>query len=445
MSPKLRYAPSPTGYQHVGNIRTVLVNWLYAKKHGGHLLLRIDDTDTERSKPEFEAAIKEDLTWLGLSWDSMEHQSGRFDRYEQAKQKLIADGRLYACFETQEELDIKRKMQASRGLPPLYDRAALKLSEEEKQKLIAEGRTPHWRFMLNGEDVTWNDYIRGTVKFAAGHLSDPVLVRADGVPTYTLASVVDDGELGITEIIRGEDHVSNTAVQVQLFKALGFAVPNFGHLALLKTKDGELSKRLGGGDVRSLRAAGIEPMAICSLLAKIGTSDAVEVFENLQALADSFDITKFGRAPANYDVAELERLNARIVTHQPYATVKARLDALGLNGVDEQFWNSIRANLHTLEEAKMWWQLLREPLLPTITDKDLCDKAVELLPPEPWNESTAGAWTNAVKEATGKKGKELFLPLRLALTAREDGPELKTLLPLLGKAKAAARLSGQAA
>ena len=291
---KVRFAPSPTGYLHVGNIRTALINWLFARKNGGQFLLRIDDTDTERSKDEYTAAIKEDLAWLGLTWDSEEHQSKRFERYALAADKLRAQGRLYACYETPEELDIQRKMLASRGLPPIYKRA----TDEQNKKYQTEGRKPHYRFLLNDEEMRWDDLIRGASAMRANTMSDPVLLRADGMPVYTLASVVDDGELAITHVIRGEDHVSNTAVQVQLYKALGFTVPEFAHMALLKTKDGEMSKRLGGNDIRALRDAGILPMAINSLLARIGTSEAVEAFADLQPLADSFDFKKFGRAPA---------------------------------------------------------------------------------------------------------------------------------------------------
>ena len=441
MTVKVRFAPSPTGYLHVGNIRTALVNWLFARNAGGHFLLRIDDTDTERSRTEFADAIEEDLRWLGLVWDSKEYQSARGESYNAAKEKLVADARLYPCFETAEELDIKRKMQASRGLPPRYDRASLNLSAEEKQARLARGEKPHWRFLLNDEDVIWEDHIRGKVKFAAGHLSDPVLVRADGVPTYTLASVVDDGELAITDIIRGEDHVSNTAVQVQLFKALGFAMPRFGHLALLKTKEGELSKRLGGGDVRSLRAAGIEAMAINSLLAKIGTSDAVDIFNGLDALAASFSIAKFGRAPANYDVAELERLNGKLIVHMPYDAIAPQLKALGMTQVDARFWESVRPNISKLSDVAIWWDLLNAPFTPVITDGEYLRVAAQCLPSGEWDSASFAQWTQAIKEKTGRKGKELFMPLRLALTAREDGPELKLLLPLLGRAKVEARLN----
>lgn len=438
---KVRFAPSPTGFLHVGNVRTALVNWLFAKKNGGHFLLRIDDTDTERSKAEYEEAIKEDLGWLGISWDSLVKQSDRFDRYTIATETLKKSGRLYACFETAEELDVQRKMLASRGLPPIYKRA----SEEQKQKYEAEGRKAHWRFLLNDEEIVWDDLIRGHAHFKATHMSDPVLVREDGVPLYTLASVVDDGELGATHVIRGEDHVSNTAVQIQIYKALGYAVPTFAHMALLKTKDGELSKRLGGNDIRSMREMGILPMAINSLLAKMGTSDAVEIFTDMKQLVDSFDFKKFGRAPANYDAVELEKLNEKLLNQLPFSAVAQLLPP----DADEESWNSIRMNVKSISDAIRWFNILRHDFIVNKLvgvniydeDKEFLLNAASLLPPEPWDESTYDAWLAAVKPTTPRKGKELFMPIRRALTGMIHGPELKKLLPLIGAEKTKQRLT----
>ncbi len=432
---KTRFAPSPTGYLHVGNVRTALVNWLFTRKMGGHFMLRIDDTDLERSRPEYETAIQEDLDWLGISWDSLVKQSDRFDRYTLATETLKKNGRLYACYETAEELDVQRKMLASRGLPPIYKRA----SDEQNKKFIAEGRTPHWRFLLNDEGVVWDDLIRGHSHFKATHMSDPVLVRADGVPLYTLASVVDDGELDITHVIRGEDHVSNTAVQIQIYKALGYSVPSFAHMALLKTKDGELSKRLGGNDIRSMREQGILPMAINSLLAKMGTSDAVEIFAAMQPLVGSFDFKKFGRAPANYDAAELEKLNEKLLHQLPFSAVKEQLPF-----ADEAFWNLVRANVKSLPDAKVWWDILHSQegnqQATDDSEKDFLKQSASLLPAEPWDEATYDAWIAAIKPTTPRKGKELFMPIRKALTGLEHGPELKKLLPLLGADKTKKRL-----
>ena len=434
MSIKVRFAPSPTGYLHVGNIRTALINWLFVKKMGGHFLLRIDDTDTERSKDEYTSAIKEDLSWLGLTWDSEEHQSKRFDHYTLAAEKLRAAGRLYPAYETPEELDIQRKMLASRGLPPIYKRA----SAEQIAKYEAEGRKPHYRFSLTDEEITWDDLIRGTVAMRASTMSDPVLLRADGMPVYTLASVVDDGELAVTHVIRGEDHVSNTAVQVQLYKALGFTVPHFAHMALLKTKEGEMSKRLGGNDIRALRDSGILPMAINALLARIGTSEPVEAFASLAPLADSFDFKKFGRAPANYDVAELEKLNEKLLRQLPFAAVASKLDF-----TDESFWLSIRPNIKTLSEVRDWWDIIHGTVdaKTDAADSEFIRSTIDKLPAAPWDETTYDTWLAAIKPATDRKGKTLFMPLRLALTGLEHGPELKKILPLLGRDKVIERLS----
>lgn len=436
MSVKVRFAPSPTGYIHVGNVRTALVNWLFARKMGGEFILRIDDTDLERSRPEYETAIKEDMAALGLTWDSTFNQSSRFARYDDAIEQLKQAGRLYPCYESQEELDVQRKMLASRGLPPIYNRASQK--EDTQSKYIAEGRKPHWRFMLNDDEIVWNDLIRGETHFKATHMSDPVLIREDGVPLYTLASVVDDGDTHITHVVRGEDHVSNTAVQVQIYKAMGFAVPQFAHMALLKTKEGELSKRLGGNDIRSMIASGILPMAINSLLGRIGTSDPVEALDNLDAIVATFDFSKFGRAPANYDVTELEKLNEKLIHNLPFSSVA---DKLGF--ADEAFWNSIRANLKSISEAKEWWDIVNGEVSNDLSaeEKTFVASTAALLPAGDVNEGTWDAWLAAIKPTTARKGKELFMPLRKALTGLEHGPELKKILPLIGRDKVLARLS----
>lgn len=441
---RVRFAPSPTGYLHVGNIRTALVNWLFAKANSGEFLLRIDDTDLERSRPEYEAAIREDLTWLGLSWNSLVHQSKRFDRYALATEKLKNTGRLYPCYETPDELETRRKFALSAGRPPVYDRAALKLGEEQKAAYEKAGRKPHWRFLLEDRLIQWTDLVRGEVKFQGNHMSDPVLIREDGMPVYTLASVVDDGELGITHVLRGEDHVSNTAVQVQIYEALGFAMPQFGHFALIKTKAGGLSKRTGGGDIRSLRKQGILPMAINAMLSRLGTSQPIIAVSGLEELAASFDIAHFGRSQAIYDEQELQRLNTKLIAQLSFDQVKPMLANLQLKEMNEHFWHSIRGNIANLEEAKEWWQLVHAAVQPVIADAEYTSQAGALLPQildsDSWQQ-----WTNALKEKTGRKGKELFLPLRLALTGREDGPELKHLLGLMDRARVLARLEGKAA
>ncbi len=445
MTVTVRFAPSPTGRLHVGNARVALINWLYAKRHGGYFLLRIDDTDAERSRAEFEESIRQDLRWLGLSWDRKVKQSQRFDRYEAAADRLRADGRLYPCYETPDELEYKRKRQLARGEPPVYDRAALRLNAVDRRKLEAEGRQPHWRFKLKDGEVRWDDLVRGPCHYHSSHLSDPVLIRADGTPLYTLPSVVDDAELGITHVIRGEDHVTNTAAQIQLFRALGAEPPAFAHLPLLTDAAGQgLSKRLGSLSLGELRADGIDGMAVNSLLAKLGTSDPIRPRSNLDQLIDEFDIRKFSRATPKFDAAELAHLNARLLHEMPFAEAELRLKQIGLEA-DEAFWNAVRANLAEISQAREWWHICREPVVPVIEDAAFAGQAAELLPPEPWAADTWKAWTAAVQAASGRKGRDLFHPLRLALTGRENGPELKTLLPLIGRARALARLRGETA
>ena len=448
MTVALRVAPSPTGRLHVGNIRTALINWLYARRHGGSFLLRIDDTDEERSTRAYEEAIKEDLAWLGLDWDRFARQSDRLARYAEAAQRLTAAGRLYPCYETAEELELKRKTLLARRLPPVYDRAALKLTAEEKGRQEAAGRLPHYRFLLSDRPVEWQDLVRGPVRFEPGHLSDPVLVRADGRPLYMFASVVDDLELGISHVIRGEDHVANTAAQIELFAALGGKPEElaFAHLPLLADASGAgFSKRLGSLSVGDLRASGVEPMALNSLLAKLGTSDAIEPRQALAELVAEFELAHVGRATPKFDLDELMRLNARLLHAMPFEAVAGRLERLGLRGADRDFWEVVRGNLARLDDAAIWWRVVHGELAPLIEDSGFARQAAALLPPEPWDRATWAAWTASLKAVTQRSGKALFHPLRLALTARERGPELAGLLPLIGRARALARLNGEAA
>jgi glutamyl-tRNA synthetase len=445
MSITVRFAPSPTGRIHAGNIRTAIFNYLFARRAGGRLILRLDDTDRERSTEEFAHGIEEDLHWLGIEWANKVRQSNRFDRYAEAVERLKTSGRLYPAYETPEELELKRKRQLARGKPPVYDRAALKLTAEQRGELEAEGRKPHWRFLLEQRDVVWDDLVRGRQHVDAVSLSDPVLVRADGTYLYTMPSVVDDIDLGITHVIRGEDHVTNTAPQIQLFEALGATPPAFGHHNLLVGADGQaLSKRDRTLSIAALREEGIEALAVASYSALIGTSDPVVPHENLDELARGFDFAKLSRAPARFDPNELRLLNAKLLHMLPFGAVADRLKALGVGG-GAAFWEAVRGNLAVLGEAEEWWRVVEGPLQPVIGHGDLCRKAAELLPPEPWDGTTWSAWSLAVKQATGAKGKELFSPLRLALTGREHGPELKHLLPLIGRDRAVARLEGKPA
>ncbi|WP_018633281.1 glutamate--tRNA ligase [Neomegalonema perideroedes] len=430
--PVLRFAPSPTGRLHVGNLRVALMNWLYARKAGGEFILRIDDTDKERSREEHVEAVRRDLEWLGLDWDRYERQSLRLDRYAEAAEKLRAEGKLYEAFETPAELDLKRKSLLARSLPPVYDRAALKLTEEAKAALRAEGRAPHERFLLNRQRTGWADLSRGAVEIDTGSLSDPVLLKEDGAPLYTFASVVDDAEMGVTHVIRGEDHVTNTAPQIQIAEALGYAPPAFAHMAMMVGAGGlKLSKRTGSLSIEEMREAGLEPQAVLSLLARLGSADPVEPRLSLAEMAEGFDLGRFGRAPAHFDPAELDILNAKILHATPFEAAEPRLRALGLT--EPRLWHALRPNLQRLEEVAPWLEILAgrrpEPEEMTGEDRAFAREAFAALPPLPWDSGTWKAWTEAVKAQTGRKGKALFMPLRLALTGRAHGPDMSELLP----------------
>lgn len=436
---KVRFAPSPTGHMHIGNTRTALFNWLWAKKMGGEFMLRIDDTDFLRSKKEYEDSLRESLIWLGLTWKEEARQSARFDRYNQVAEQLKKAGRIYPCYETSEELEFKRKRAMAKGLPPIYDREALNYTPEDIARFEVEGRKPHYRFKLIDGEISWNDVVRGEVKYEAHNLSDPIIIREDGSYLYHLPSVIDDCDFGITHIVRGEDHVTNTASQIQMFEAIGGKAPTFAHLPLLTGKEGKLSKRLGSLGVRELRAEGVENMAICSFLAKLGTSEAIEPYYSLDDLAQSLDFSKIGRAQPKFDEEELKHFNLKLIHAMPYCAVQNRVT------VDEAFWNDVRANLQTVDDIKVWESICHKELTPVIEDADLTAKAAELLPTEPWTEDTFGLWMNDVKAQTGKKGKDLFHPVRKALTGLDNGPELKVLLPLIGYERAVKRLKGQKA
>jgi len=445
MTPTVRIPPSPTGYLQVGNGRMAVLNALFAKKSDGKVLLRIDDTDDTRSTKEFEAAILEDYAWLGIRHDVFARQSDRVAQYEAAADKLKAAGRLYACYETAEELDRRRKRQMAQHKPPVYDRAALALSDADKVKFANEGRKPHWRFKLSHKKVSWGDLIRGAVEIDTSTLSDPVLIREDGRFLYTLPSVVDDIDFAISHIIRGEDHVTNTAPQIEIFEALGAPVPAFAHYPLFILPGGEvLSKRLGSLSLRAIREEGIEPLTLASYLAKIGTSDAIEPRTSLDALAADFGFDKIARAPAHFDVTELTALNGKLLHQLPFEAVSERLAAFGITG-GAPFWEAVRPNLVKLSDALEWWKVVNGVVAPVLESPELTRKAGELLPPEPWDETTWGAFTKRLSDATGARGRALFHPLRLALTGRGDGPEMKKLLPVIGRAKSLARLKGETA
>ena len=437
MTVTTRFAPSPTGRLHVGNLRTALHNWLLAKQQGGRFLLRIDDTDAARSEERFVEAIRADLAWLGLTPDGEERQSARLGLYEAAFERLKAAGRVYPAYETAQELELKRKVQLGRGLPPIYDRAALSLGEAERAAKAAEGIAPHWRFKLDhAAAIEWDDGIRGAQHFEPAQMSDPVVRRADGSWLYMLPSTVDDVAMGVTDVLRGEDHVSNTAVQIQMFAALGAPVPRFAHEALLVGAEGKLSKRLGSLGCDALREAGIEPEAIVALLARLGTSEPVEPIAERATLIATFDLAHFGRAPARFDEVELARLNAAIVHQLDFEHVASRLP----EGMGPEAWQAIRPNLATVADAGDWWSVVTGPVAPpafAAEDRAYLAEAARLLA---WSDDPWGTLTAALKDATGRKGKALFHPLRQALTGRDSGPDMHALLPLIGEAEARARL-----
>jgi glutamyl-tRNA synthetase len=445
MSVRVRFAPSPTGYLHVGNARTAIITWLFARNAGGHFLLRIDDTDTERSKAEYETAIEDALIWLGMDWDEKTNQKDRLKRYDEIIDKLKSAGRIYPCYETPEELSLKRKTLLGRGLPPIYDRAALELSDEEIKAHEADGRKPHWRFKINHDPIEWTDLVRGDVKFHGKDMSDPVVIREDGSPLYHLCSVIDDMDYDITHVVRGEDHVSNTAAHIQMFEAMGAKAPSFAHLPLLSGSEGEkLAKRMGSLSVHDLREEEkLEPMAVVSLMARLGTSEPIEAYPQIDPIIKSFSFEKFSRATPKFDINELLRLNSKILHNTEFDDVNIRLANMGLVDIDESFWLAVRANLKRLEDIKEWWQVAKGPVQSIIDDEEFILKAAERLPSEPWNENTWKEWTDAVKDQTQRKGKELFMPLRLALTGKAHGPELSDLLPLIGEEKAKNRLNAK--
>jgi glutamyl-tRNA synthetase len=430
-----RFAPSPTGYIHVGNLRTALMNYLIARKAGGTFILRIDDTDPERSKEEYVDALKQDLEWLGLTWDRVERQSLRLDRYHAAADELRAKGRFYEAFETPTELDLKRKKQLNMGRPPVYDRAALALTEAQKDALRAERGAGVWRFKLDQQRIEWADGVLGDISIDAASVSDPVLIRGDGQVLYTLASVVDDTEMGVTHVVRGSDHVTNTATQIQIIEALGGTVPSFAHHSLLTGPQGEsLSKRLGTLSLRDLRAQGVEPMALLSLMARLGSADPVEMRADLGELIEGFDISRFGSAPTKFDVSDLFPLTARHLQGLEYSAVAARIADLGVpEAQGPLFWAVARDNITTLHDLEGWWTLFRDGAEPVIEDEDraFIKQAMALLPEGPLDDTSWATWTAAVKEATGRKGRGLFMPLRKALTGQAHGPEMAQVLPLL--------------
>ena len=435
MSTVTRFAPSPTGLLHLGNIRTALINWLYAKNSGGKFILRIDDTDQERSKEEYISKIKYDLEWLGIDFDETFNQSSRFERYREEFEKLKSAGRIYACYETPDELERKRKLQMAAGGKQVYDRSALELSDQQKKGYELEGRKPHWRFLLQTERMQWNDLLKGEIDIDLTSLSDPVLFREDGVPLYTFCSAVDDIDFNITNVIRGDDHTSNTAVQIEIINALDKNKISFAHHALLKASSGDkLSKRDNVISIDSFREENIEPISILSLLSTIGTSKSIELKDSIQQIIDEFRLDTISTSPGRIETDVLKALNKKQVQKFEYDEVKTRLDKIDTN-IDQKFWNTIKGNLDTVEDVAAWTDVVFKNNSFETEDKDYIKLALELMPDEPWDDQTWTVWTNAIKVRTGRKGKELFLPLRLAFTGLTHGPEMKLLIQLIGRSK----------
>ena len=442
MSIRTRFAPSPTGLLHVGNARAALFCFLFAKKNDGQFVLRLDDTDRERSTQAFADAIQADLDWLGLKWDETARQSDRFERYDAVFETLVAQGHVYACYETPEELERKRKRQLARGKPPVYDRAGLVLSADEKAALEAEGRSAHWRFKLSGNQVSWRDLVRGEQKIDTASVSDPVIRRADGSWLYTLPSVVDDLDMNISHVIRGEDHVTNTAAQVELIAALGGEVPEFAHFSLMLGADGSgLSKRLGSLALADLRDNGLEPISLNAHIARLGTADPVVPAQTMQEIIDGFDMVRLGRAPARFDPEDVTRLNARILHETPYAAVAERLAEIGAPAQAE-FWEAMRGNIEKFADMKNIMAVINGPITPVVEtdDADYIAQARALLPDAPLETESWSDWTGRLKNATGRKGRALFMPLRMALTGQSHGPEMQHLLYHIGYDEAVARL-----
>lgn len=428
---RVRFAPSPTGYIHIGNLRTALLNWLFAKQNNGTFLLRFDDTDAERSKAEFVEAIKDDLAWLGLTYDEMAFQSHRLNRYDEVRDQLITQGLLYPCYETSDELEKKRKVQRAQGKPPVYDRSALALSQEQRDMYEREGRKPHWRFLLSNEAIHFHDLIRGDVTLDSGSLSDPVLIRADGSYLYTLSSVVDDVDFGITHIIRGDDHVSNSAVQIEIFRALQAEAPSFAHHSMLVDEQGgPLSKRLGGLSIQNLRADGYEPGALLTYLAQLGHGEPVEISQDPIGLTEGFSLSRLSKAPARLFVSELDAINGKILSTTPFDSVAERLPN---DPKMQEIWPIIRDNVTFLKDVEAWLSYFYGERDTVILDENLRQAAIDLLPEGPFDEQTWATWTGLIKSKTGLSGKSLFMPLRQALTGQSRGPEMAMLLPLLDR------------
>ena len=447
MTIKVRFAPSPTGFLHVGNIRVAIINFLYAKKNNGQFLLRYDDTDSQRVRDEYSKMIAKDMAWLGLEYDDFFRQSSRLNRYEEAKNLLIKKGRLYECFETPEELNLQRKSQIISGIAPVYDRSALRLSSEQKQILRNQGLKPHYRFLLLDGEVSWQDKIKGKITYQGRHFSDPVLIREEdgngfGIPTYTFCSVVDDIDYKITDIIRGEDHITNTAIQIQIFEALGALPPDFAHLSLIKASEGKISKREGGFDIKSLREEGYEAMSIVNLLSQIGTSQSLKIYTDYAELINNFSFDKFSKSATNYDISELLNINQKLLQTYEFNEINDILKRENKT-ISQKLWNSIKANIIFLKEIDEWVEICSDNFKyeNNQKDKEFLNQCLEVLPADTGNENSWNIWLDNIKKISDRKGKDLFMPIRLALSGREHGPELKNLVNLISREQIIRRLN----
>ncbi len=447
MTVKVRFAPSPTGFLHVGNIRVAIINFLYAKKNNGQFLLRYDDTDLQRVRDEYSKMIVKDMAWLGLKYDDFFKQSDRLNRYEEAKNLLIKKGRLYECFETPEELNLQRKSQIISGIAPIYDRSALRLSDEQKQTLRNQGLKPHYRFLLLDNEVSWQDKIKGKITYQGRHFSDPVLIREEdsngfGVPTYTFCSVVDDIDYKITDIIRGEDHITNTAIQIQIFEALDSSPPDFAHLSLIKASEGKISKREGGFDIKSLREEGYEAMSIVNLLSQIGTSQSLKIHTNCAELIDNFSFDKFSKSATNYDISELLNINQKLLQTYEFNEINDILKQENKT-ISQKLWNSIKSNITFLKEVDEWLEICSEKFMYNNNqkDKEFLSECLKVLPTDTNSENSWNIWLQNIKKISDRKGKDLFMPIRLALSGKEHGPELKNLVNLISREEILRRLS----
>lgn len=447
MSKLCRFAPSPTGYLHVGNIRAAIINYLYAKKTGAKFMLRLDDTDSSRVKDEFREMILQDLKWLNIDYDILEKQSNRLERYDEVKDLLIKSGRLYECYETPQELELQRKQQSVSGLPPIYDRSALNLTDEQKEKFLQEGRKPHYRFLLENKKISWQDKIKGQIEYQGLHFSDPVLVRDNNIPTYTFCSVVDDLDFGVSDIIRGEDHITNTAIQIQIFEALKEVgldgdIPEFSHLALVKAKEGKISKRAGGFDVKSMREAQIEPLSLILLLSQIGTSKPIEIYKNIDSLIAEFDFKNFSKSATKYDIDEVKNINQKLLQILSFSDLKRRFEEIGLSEINEDFWNIFKENVEILPEIKEWFEICNQKFRykNDVADQEFLKQISEFLPADTKKENAWQEWLSAIKKNSDRKGKNLFMPIRLALTGKNHGPELRNLVNFIERDEIIARL-----